>query len=323
MGLEIEEVGFGFNKAVITGLLREKYGFGGIVCTDWGLVTTKEFAGRTMEARAWGVEHLSREERVLKVLEAGADQFGGEECPELIVGLVQSGRVDEARIDESARRLLREKFRLGLFDRPYVDPAAAERTVGLAAFKAAGAEAQRRSLVLLKNGEQAAGQPVLPVQGRPRVYVENIDAEVAARYAEVVGRPQEAELIILRLAAPYEPREGFLEGRIHSGSLEFAAEEKARILALAALAPTIVDIYLDRPAVIPEIAAASAGLLADFGAGDDAVLDVIFGRARPAGRLPFEMPSSMEAVRGQKEDVPYDSEAPLYSFGFGLYYPDC
>ena len=77
-------------------------------------------------------------------------------------------------------------------------------------------------------------------------------------------------------------------------------------------------IYLDRPAVIPEISEASQALLADYGASDAAVLDVIFGRARPEGRLPFELPSSMAAVRAQKADVPHDSEAPLYPYGFGL-----
>ncbi len=82
----------------------------------------------------------------------------------------------------------------------------------------------------------------------------------------------------------------------------------------------MVDIYLDRPAVIPEIAAASKGLLANFGASDEALLDVIFGKVNPSAKLPFEMPSSMEAVRNQKEDVPYDSENPLFSFGFGLSY---
>jgi beta-glucosidase len=84
--------------------------------------------------------------------------------------------------------------------------------------------------------------------------------------------------------------------------------------------PTIVDIYLDRPAVIPEINAKAKGLFADFGASDAAVLDVIFGKYKPVGHLPIELPSSMEAVRNQKEDVPYDSKDPLYKFGFGLNY---
>jgi beta-glucosidase len=79
-------------------------------------------------------------------------------------------------------------------------------------------------------------------------------------------------------------------------------------------------IYLDRPAVIPEISGAAAALLGEYGASDEAMLDVIFGRAQPVGKLPFELPSSMEAVRKQKADVPYDSKDPLYHFGFGLSY---
>jgi beta-glucosidase len=82
----------------------------------------------------------------------------------------------------------------------------------------------------------------------------------------------------------------------------------------------VVDIYLDRAAVIPEIAAAAAALLADFGASDAAVLDVIFGRSAPSGRLPFELPSSMDAVRRQNPDVPRDSANPLFPFGYGLTY---
>ena len=85
-------------------------------------------------------------------------------------------------------------------------------------------------------------------------------------------------------------------------------------------APTIIDIYLDRAAVIPEIAAASAGLVANFGASDAAVLDIIFGRSEPSAKLPFELPSSMEAVRDQHPDVPHDSADPLFEHGFGLSY---
>ncbi|MFN8090926.1 MAG: glycoside hydrolase family 3 C-terminal domain-containing protein [Vicinamibacteria bacterium] len=84
--------------------------------------------------------------------------------------------------------------------------------------------------------------------------------------------------------------------------------------------PTIVAIHLDRPYVIPEIARESAALLATFGASDAALLDVLTGRFAPAGRLPFELPSSMEAVRAQKEDVAADSKDPLFAFGAGLEY---
>jgi beta-glucosidase len=72
--------------------------------------------------------------------------------------------------------------------------------------------------------------------------------------------------------------------------------------------------------VIPEISAAARAVVGEFGASDLAVMKVLFGEARPEGKLPFELPSSMEAVRKQKADVPHDSEYPLYPFGFGLTY---
>ncbi len=314
IGLEIEEVGFSYNKAVITGMLREKYGFEGIVCTDWMLLNDAEMNGRViMNARCWGVENLSVPERARKILEAGVDQFGGEACPEVIVDLVRSGQVSEARIDQTVRRLLREKFVLGLFDRPYLDPDAAERTAGNPAFRKAGELAQRKAIVLLKQGP-------LPLPERPKVYLEGVKPEAAREYAEVVETPEQADFAILRLPTPYEPREGFLESIFHAGDLDFKGEEKARILRLLEQLPTIVDINLERPAVIPEITAQSAGLLADFGAADEAVLDVIFGRFDPCGHLPFELPSSMEAVRNQKEDMPYNSEDPLFPFGYGMSY---
>jgi beta-glucosidase len=320
VGLPIEAVGFGFNKDVITGLLREKYGFDGVVCTDWGLLTSLEVGGRVLsEAKCWGVEDLSVEERVKKALDAGVDQFGGEACPEVVVDLVRSGQVAESRLDESVRRLLRDKFRLGLFDDPYVEPQAAETIVGNATFRAAGEVAQRRSIVLLKNSMTAAGM-TLPLRGKPKLYVENIAPEVAGAYGQVVDDLEDAELAILRLEAPYEPREGFLERFFHAGDLRFKPEEQARILSILARVPTVVDIYLDRPALIPEIAEQSAALLANFGASDAALLDVVFGHFAPSGKLPFEMPSSIEAVRRQKEDVPYDSDHPLFPFGHGLTY---
>lgn len=315
-----EAVGFGFNRGIITDLLRETYGFEGIVCTDWKLLTDARLPdGSVMvEAKCWGVEDLSLAERVKKALDAGVDQFGGESCPEVIVELARSGQISETRIDESAARLLAEKFRLGLFDNPFVDEEKAVEVVGNAEFQAAGALAQRRSIVLLRNGDGHGS--VLPLSGRPRIYTEGVEAQALAPYAEAAATPEEADFAILRLAAPYEPREGFLESLFHSGDLDFKEPERSRILEILGRVPTIVDIYLERPAVIPEIAQASAGLIANFGASDAALLDVIFGRFAPTGKLPFELASSMDAVRAQKEDMPYDSENPLFPFGFGLGY---
>jgi beta-glucosidase len=315
IGTEYEEVGFGFNRAIITDLLRQHYGYDGIVCTDWGLVTDAEVMGKPLPARAWGVEHLSRIERVKKILDAGCDQFGGETCPELVIELVETGQISEDRLDESARRLLRDKFRLGLFDNPYVDPEAAQRLVGNAEFKAAGEDAQRKSLVLLRNAD------MLPLSGRPKIYVEGIDPAALAADADVVTDLQQADVAILRIAAPFEPRdELFLESMFHAGSLAFSTEARERLLTIARTVPTIIDIYLDRPAVIPELADASAALIANFGAAPEALLDVVFGRVAPTGKLPFELPSSMAAVEAQHPDVPYDSEDPLFPFGHGLTY---
>jgi beta-glucosidase len=315
VGTEHEEVGFGFNRGVITGLLRERYGFDGVVCSDWGLLTDTLIDGVPWAARAWGVEHLSTEERALKVIEAGVDQFGGEACPDVVVELVRSGRLEEERIDASVRRLLRDKFRLGLFDDPYVDAGTALESTGLAEFVARGDEAQRRSFVLLSNRGD-----LLPLRGEPTVYLSGLEVtELPA--GTIVDRPEDADIALVRIQAPYEPRTGtFLEALFHAGSLGFDAEAVAWLLELMEQVPTVVDIYLDRAAVIPELAAGAAALLADFGATDQALLDVVFGRTAPTGKLPFELPSSLESVRAQLPDVPYDSADPLFPFGHGLSY---
>ncbi len=320
IGLDMEEVGFGFNKAVITTLLREHYGFDGVVCTDWGLINPVIRDGKTfMEARAWGVEHLTPLERMQKAIEAGVDQFGGEACPELIIELVTTGKVSMERIDQSVRRLLRDKFILGLFDNPYVDVEAAVQIIGNPGFVAAGEESQRRSIVLLKNGA-SYHQFILPLTGSEKIYVEGIDRAIASEYAEVVDDPSMADMAIIRLKTPWQPNPamGFFASFFHEGDLDFKGEEKERILKLLKTVPTVVDIYLDRPAVIPEISDHAAALLGNFGCNARAVLDVVFGRFKPCATLPFELPSSMEAVRQQKEDVPCDSPEPLYPMGFGL-----
>lgn len=95
----------------------------------------------------------------------------------------------------------------------------------------------------------------------------------------------------------------------------------ARVAALADRLPVVAVIKLERPVVLPEIAAHAAALIGDFGTSDQALLDVLFGRDRPEGRLPFDLPSSMREVLAQKSDLPFDMPHPAYRFGYGLSYP--
>ncbi|KAI6274303.1 hypothetical protein MCOR27_003898 [Pyricularia oryzae] len=319
IGTKYDPVGFSFNKQIVTGLLREELGFEGIVVSDWGLITDGVILGQDMPARAWGVEHLSEFERAAMVLNAGVDQFGGEQRPELIVQLVKEGTISEERIDVSVRRLMREKFLLGLFDNPFVDPEAAAKLVGTEEYLRLGKDAQRRAYTLLTNKDEIL--PLKNTDAATKFYVEGFNATLLeARKFTVVKTPQEADLALLRLQAPYEPRPGGFEANYHAGSLEFSATEKARQAAIYLAVPTIVDLMLDRPAAVPEIFESAAAVFGSFGSGSEAFLDVVFGQASPEGRLPFDLPRSQKAVEASREDVPYDTENPVFRFGDGLRY---
>ena len=317
VGTQYEEVAFAFNKGIITDLLRGELGFDGIVCTDWGLVTDATILGQPMPARAWGVEHLDELSRVEMILNAGCDQLGGEARPELVVQLVEQGRISEDRIDVSVRRLLREKFVLGLFDNRYVDSDHAANTVGRVDFVAACADAQRRAYTLLTNRDQ-----ILPLEKPCRLYVEGVSAEVASRYGQVVSDPAESDIALLRLKAPYEPRQGGFEAMFHAGSLEFPAVDRDHHASISSVVPTIVDVYLDRPAVLTHLVRDAAAVFGSYGSSDEAFLDVVFGAAQPQGSLPFDLPRSMAAVQASRSDVPFDTTDPIFRFGHGRRYGD-
>ena len=329
-GKTIEPVGAAFNRQLIDDILRREYGFRGMVLTDWGITSDCNErcrvgvpAGQRPSFQdlgmPWGVEELPMRARFVKAVQAGTDQFGGTERAEMLVEAVRAGELPEARLDASVVRIMTLKFALGLFEHPYVDDAEAASRVGTAAMRDAGLDAQRRSMVLLENRDG-----LLPLRGTRarRVFLHGIAADAVVREGwTVVTDPAQAELAIVRLTAPFERlHPGYVFGAMQNeGSLEFRdgdTDYEAFKRASAAV-PTIVTVYLDRPAILTPIRDRARAVLANFGVSDAALMDVITGRAKPEGKLPFEIPSSMAAVIAQKSDVPYDSDRPLYPFGFG------
>ena len=167
-----ENVGNGFSKYIVTDLLRNRFGYDGVVCTDW-LITANEGAKPSVFAgKSWGVEKLSIAERHYKVLMAGVDQFGGNNDAKPVIEAYQMGVKEHGeafmrkRFELSAVRLLLNVFRVGLFENPYLDPAETKSIVGNPDFMKAGYAAQLKSIVLIKNQNKT-----LPIQKGKTVYV--------------------------------------------------------------------------------------------------------------------------------------------------------
>lgn len=323
-GQPVEQVGAGFNTYLLQDVLRGEEGFKGVIVSDWGITGDCDAACEKLTIETgflrpdgsygmpWGVQDLTRVQRSAKAINAGVDQIGGLNEPNLIVDAVNSGLIAAARIDESAQRILEQRFQLGLFENPYVDPAAAARIVGNDAFDAAAASAQQQSLTLLQNQGK-----LLPLKAeQKKVWLYGINADVArGQGLEVVDDPSKADVALVRLSDPKS-------GPLKTG-LEWTGSEpdiQALIKADAAGVPTVVSAKLTRPLVLTEVLPRADVVFGDYGISDAALLGVVLGKAKPGGHLPFELPSSMVAVEHQLPDVPNDSTHPLFPYGFGLSY---
>ena len=310
-----EDVAMAFNRYILTDLLRDQLGFDGVVCTDWGVIT----------GRIWGVEPLTVEERYLKSIEAGVDQYGGESEPEYIIDLVDRGIISESRIDASVRRILKNKFDLGLFETPFVDEAAVADRVNLAEHKSLGMTAQRNAVVLLDNDASA-----LPLAPETRIFVDGLDSDVAASYASLVDSPEDADVVLLFLNTVFNGNQPagtdstfdqMMATRFPDTNLAFDAEIVSKATSYSEVSQLVTLVDLNRPAILTDLKEVSTALVGTFGVSDEAMLDIVFGRHNPTGKLPFELPSSMAEVEAQLEDMADDTENPLFPYGWGLGYP--
>lgn len=243
-----QNVGNGFSKYIIQDLLRDKFKYDGVVCTDWGIVKDYNVPWEH-KGTPWGTETLSGPERRLLCFEAGVDQLGGakDNAESMAAYALWAQKYGEesarARFELSATRILVNIFRVGLFENPYVSPEKAAAIVGSKEFVAAGYDAQRKSIVLLKN---EGG--VLPLGKKVRVYepLRHVPAglshwqkptaaydeypvskDLLGQYFEVVETPEEADIALVSIKSPVGhwgfvmPDEKYPEGHYNPISLQW------------------------------------------------------------------------------------------------------
>ena len=313
VGQTDEDVAMAFNSYILKDLLREELKFDGVICSDWGIIT----------GRHWGVDELSIEQRYEKSIKAGIDQYGGEKDTNYLIDLVKNGQITEVRIDESVRRILLNKFELGLFDSPYVNEELVQYKVNTQDNIEAGLEAQRKSIVLLENNG------ILPLKKGSRIFVDGLNEEEAREFGEIVKDPDDADVVIMYIHTVFNGNQesglnrvfdNFLSTLFPNGDLNFNQEISKKIEAYSNKKELIIVVDLNRPAILKNIKESSSGLIGTFGVQDRIIFEGLFGEFNPSGKLPFEIPSSMESVLNQKEDLPDDSANPTYEFGYGISY---
>jgi len=323
-GEVIEQVGAGYSKELLTDLLRGTHQFDGVVLSDWAITRdvndTCRFGGTKQMpwdiSMAWGVEDLCRAERFAKGLNAGLDQFGGEDDPEPMKEAIAAGWVSEERLNQSAYRILLQKFELGLFEQPFVDADAAGELVGNATFTDLAKNAAKRSFVFLKN------TPTPTLTETAKVYLKGFqNAQPGEVEVKTVENPSQADLAIVKLNTPYQTLhpDFFFGSRQHEGDLDFKADspELIELKDIANQVPTIIVIEMDRPAILTNLADLTNVLVASFGGDDEVLFELLKGNAETSGVLPFSLPRSMEEVVLQTPDKPLEDTNPLFPLGHG------
>lgn len=338
-------VGMAFSKGILTDLLRKKLGFKGYINSDTGIIG----------GRAWGLEDKSIEEQILIAIDAGTDILSGFNDNHQILELVTSGKLSEDRVDQSVKRLLKEQFELGLFENPYVDPNRAIYLLGNPSFQRKADLAQRKSIVLLQN--QMDLPMALPEENDTlKLYTMGMDQELfndrtwsgfrafsgdydADRGESLPSIPEDVDYAIIRVHVTTERGRDRRFGGPAPDELDllsFSEMAKAKswkitpsladiqsVMKTVGAEKTILSIDFRQPYVLDENSGLlnAGAILATFGVSDVAVMDIITGKFKPTGKLPFALANKPAAITKQAPDAPgYAEEDTLFPFGFGLTY---
>lgn len=358
-----EDVGFAFNAYFIKEILRNRMHFKGYINSDSGI----------LDMMSWGVEDLTKQERAALAINTGVELIADTNEVHWIIKAVEEGKLDEKRLDEANVRLLTEMFTLGLFDdKTYVDPDEAVRVVQNEKNRKKAYEAHKRSVVLLKNTDSA-----LPLDTKEKVYfaVFHKDPEKVGMYEEELNEAlkelsdiqrvqtvEEADAVIALLYPKtgnyFSATPGLLELTLcenkENKAMDGTTYKETTLTGIGELkeladaihnkhGKMIIALNTVMPWIVENIEPISDGLAAHFETVIKAQLEVLFGKAKPYGKLPITLPAGEEVIavdeNGEcfsRNDVPgYDKDLYLpegvhyaykdmagneYKYGFGLSY---
>ncbi|MBS2962906.1 glycoside hydrolase family 3 C-terminal domain-containing protein [Actinocrinis puniceicyclus] len=331
---------------MITGVLKQQYGFSGFVISDWQGINQigPDYESDIETAVNAGIDMVMV-----------PDQYTNFESD--LKDLVGKGLVSGARIDDAVGRILTQKFRLGLFERPFADRANAA-TIGAAAHRAVARRAAAESQVLLKNAVDASGSAVLPLSPTANVYVAGGNADDlgdqlggwSVTWQGASGQTDTGTTIYqgMRADAPNAhftyskdasaPMTGSDVGVVVVGetpyaegvgdvgnghTLDLTAADRAAVDKVCAAMKCVVLVVSGRPMNIAPIQAEAGAIVASWlpGSQGEGVADTLFGKAPFTGRLPDTWAKHVDATTTPVDvGIPSTTGAydPLYPYGWGL-----
>jgi len=336
------------SKLVLQDLLRDKMGFKGIIQTDWGMIWAIQEGRSTMT----GEEISDDQAIVIGLMEGGINGIGGESINiiDQIIKLVGSGDIKESVITDSATRIVKAKFQLGVFENPYCDVEAAKSTVGSEESQKLNLKASEEAMTLLKNDgilplKADAGQKILVCGSRAGDMDSLVGGwsskqegkTIAAAIEEYAGTSstvtyipddvpaiteaaKNADIIIVSVGEPsyqHDPPWGY-------DTLEITQSQQDILnAAVASGKPVVTLVTGGRPYILTWCDENTHAILEAYYPGSQggiAIAETLFGINNPTGKTPIQFPRDMESVKNQKGDVSFDLENPLYDFGWGLSY---